>query len=134
MEVCHHRPLVVSQALHLDSLDVEVVSTTLARAPLTGSLTVTKLAHPQASLAPLVASQLVSLGLPVVSSLLASLVLLAASLLQASTLLHDDNHDNTPKNMPITAGFTGLKLRKYEGRSSSLTKSEVRIRKLCTIA
>lgn len=109
---------------------MEVVSTTLARAPYTGSLTVTKLAHPQASLDPQVASQLVSLGLPVASSLLASLVLLAASLLQASTLLHDDNHDNTTKNMPATAGFTGLKLRKYEGRSSSLTKSEVRIRKL----
>lgn len=96
MEVCHHRPSVVSQALRLDSLDVEVVSTTLVRALEGVSLTITKLAHPQVSPGPQVAShQPVFLAPQVVSSLLASRVLLAANLLLVSTPLHDDNHDNT---------------------------------------
>lgn len=87
-EVCRHLPSVVSPAHPLDSLDVEV------------------LAHPQVSPVPLVASPPVSLGPQVVSSLLASLVLLAANLPLASTLLRDDKHNNTPeKNMPTAAGL-----------------------------
>lgn len=132
MEACHRRPLVVSQALHLDSLDVEVVSTTLVRAPKSISLIVTKLAHPQASPAPLVASQeLVSLVPQVVSSLPASLVLLAANLLLASTLLRDDNHDNTPEKHTCYRGLDrSEKSRNFDGRSSGLTKLKVGIRPL----
>lgn len=97
-EVCRRRPLVVSQAHPLDSLDVEVVSTTLARASRGDSLTITKLVHPQASPAHLVAShRLVSLVLQAASSLQDSLALLAANPRLASTLLPDDNHDNTPR-------------------------------------
>ncbi|KAJ0108451.1 hypothetical protein J7T55_002055 [Diaporthe amygdali] len=89
-EVCRHHPSVVSQALPLDSLDVEA------------------LAHLQASLAPLVASHLlVSPVLQVVSSLLASLALLAAKLRLASTLLPDDNHDNTPRKKVYRSALHG---------------------------
>lgn len=135
-EVCRHRPSVVSPAHRLDSLDVEVVSTILVRAPQRALLTITKLAHPQASPALLVASPLVSLGPQVVSSPLAFPVLLAANLPLASTLLPDDNHDNTPENnMPTAAGFTGLKFgeisRAFQ-RSSKIESQDSAV--LCTIA
>lgn len=113
-EVCRHRPSVVFPAHPLDSLDVEVVSTALIRPPCRALLTTTKLAHPQVSPAPLVASPLVSLGPQVVSSLLASLVLLAANLPLASTLLRDDKHNNTPtKTCLLPRGFTFLKFEEY---------------------
>lgn len=118
--VSRRRPLVVSQAHPLGSLDVEA------------------LVHPQAFPALLVAShRQVSLVLPVASSLLDSLAHLAANPRLASTLLPDDNHDNTTRTIYLPWRASPAQERGNRGRFKSLPKSRKSgwdFAALCTIA
>lgn len=114
--VCRRPPLVVSQAHPLDSLDVE--------------------AHHLDSPAPLAASHLLgSLERLVVSSLLDSPALLAADHL-ASTLLPDDNHDNTPPKHANRHGLHRFRDEKIRGipKVFQNRKSGLDSAALCTIA